>query len=112
MRLLQVLRGTEEELRGLRAQLCAQARDGGVPLREIASAAGTTHASVRKWANDAVGEAEAPVSQNPFEANEVRPLWALGPDAIREVGQQAGVSQEAIEHALKVVVYRRPVRRV
>lgn len=98
MRQLQALRGAEEELRGLRAQLCADARDAGISLREIAAAAGTTHATVRKWASDAGwAEQDAPRSQNPWEDNSSRPRWALEADDIRELARQASIDAQVAE---------------
>lgn len=98
MRQLQALRGAEEELRGIRAQLCADARDSGISLREIAEAAGTTHATVRKWASDAGwAEQDAPRSQNPWEADSSRPRWALEADDIRELARQAGIDAQVAE---------------
>ncbi|MFI2105471.1 helix-turn-helix domain-containing protein [Isoptericola sp. NPDC019693] len=88
MRLLQALRGAEEEIRFLREALADAAVDEGVSLRQVAQATGVTHATVRKWINGRAGD--TPPSQDPSASDP--PMWALDRERIRELGKRAGLT--------------------
>lgn len=90
MRQLQALRGAEELLRDARVQLCRDARDAGLTLREIAEVAGTTHPTVSKWT---AGERTTPTRN----ANADTPPWTLTAEGVREVASQAGVEPVAAD---------------
>lgn len=99
MRGLQALQGIEEEARQARVLLAGAAADEGQSLRQIAEAAGVSHATVRKWVNPPAATPSQVIQSSPRA--EFEPLWLLGPRAIAQVAARLGLSAEAEQAALR-----------